>query len=622
MQAPQPTDSVPNGRAQDEMVQEVPASVVESLDQQIAAAGGEWRVAPAYQGSIGRTMFDTPASDDGTVTVLLPREHLDALPRQALVRIRSVTDGRSYLGAVVKGPFAEPDGLRADTPIVVTATVHGQGHVLFPKYHGRAQIGLIGEELDDGAIIPPRRRPRPNSPVFVLDAVETAAKLRTSGDIRLGMAEGQEDIDIRVSSRHKSVFPRHLGILGTTGGGKSTTVSGLVHQFQKAGMATILLDPEGEYTTMGEPTDDETMLRALRRRDMVPDGVSETRLYHLIGRDTANPDHPRRIPFRLDFAELSPHAFKELLDLSGAQETRFFQAYEVCKLLLRDLGVYPQRGHQHEEHAALQLDELDTGYPRMTLSHVLDIAGACQHIASKGEGDPRCYNAVFTSNMQQVLQRVRAVKPDSEVSWRALLARLWRLHRLQVFDNPRGASLDYAAMLRPGCVSIIDLSDTDASQVNNLVIAQLLKGLLRQQDANYQAALDAGTAPTPAMLLLEEAHEFLSAQRIKDMPVLFQQVARMARRGRKRWLGLTFITQLPQHLPDEVFGLINNWILHKINDVNVVSRLRRAIGGIDDGLWQQLPNLAPGQALVSFTSLARPLVVSIDPTPCKLLMVE
>ncbi len=606
----------------DDAVQAVPAAVLESLDQQIAAAGGEWQPSPLDEGSVGRTMFDTPASDDGTVTVLIPREHLDALPRQALVRIRSVTDGRSYLGAVVKGPFAEPDGLRADTPIVVTATVHGQGHMLFPKYHGRAQIGLIGEELDDGSVIPPRRRPRPNSPVFVLDAAETAARLNTGGDVRLGIAESQEEIDIRVSSRRKSVFPRHLGILGTTGGGKSTTVSGLVHQLHKAGVATILLDPEGEYTTIGDPTDDETMRRALQRRGMAPEGVPQTRLYHLIGRDTANPDHPHRVPFRLDFSELSPHAFKELLDLSPAQETRFFQAYEVCKLLLRDLGVYPARGHHQEESDALQLDELETGYPRMTLSHLLDVAGVCQQVASKSQAAPRCYNAVFSNNLPQVLQRVRAARPDSEVSWRALLARLWRLHRLQVFDNPRGASLDYAAMLRPGCVSILDLSDTDSSQVNNLVIAQLLKGVLRQQDANYQAALKAGAAPTPVMVMIEEAHEFLSAQRIQAMPVLFQQVARMARRGRKRWLGLTFITQLPQHLPDEVFGLINNWILHKINDANVVSRLRRAIGGIDDGLWQQLPNLAPGQALASFTSLSRPLLVSIDPTPCKLLMVE
>ncbi len=106
------------------------------------------------------------------------------------------------------------------------------------------------------------------------------------------------------------------------------------------------------------------------------------------------------------------------------------------------------------------------------------------------------------------------------------------------------------------------------------------------------------------------------------MPVLFEQVAKIAKRGRKRWLGLVFVTQLPQHLPDEVFGLINNFILHKISDSGVVDRLKRSISGIDKGQWNMLPGLASGQAIVSLTSMARPLLVSIDPTPCKLRYIE
>lgn len=601
-------------------VQALPESILESIGQQVAEAGGEWREPPEYEGSVGRTMFDTPASADGTVTVLLPKENIGALPSQSLVRIRSVGDGRSYLGAVVKGPFAEPDGLRADAPIVVTATV--RGGIFMPKYHGRVQVELIGEELADGGVVPPRRRPLPNSPVFVLTSDETAGVLRTGGDIRLGLADGQEDIEVTVPSASKSVFPRHTGILGTTGAGKSTTVSGLVAQLQKAGVASIILDTEGEYTAILEPTDDEQMQRALKRRGMDASGVDNTHVYHLVGRETANPQHPSVTEFKLDFSQLSPHAVKEILDFTDAQQQRFFQAFDACKQILRDFGVYPARGNRTEEQQALEFDELETGYPRMTLSQLIDVASAFHHVVPKSPGEPEPYNPVFRNNLDQVMQRVRAVRSDSEVSWRALLGKLWRLHRLQIFDNPRAPSIDYAAMLQPGRVSIIDLSDTDSPQVNNLVIAQILRGVQRQQDENYQKAVEDNRPPTPVLVFIEEAHEFLSAQRIKDMPVLFQQVARIARRGRKRWLGLVFITQLPQHLPDEVIGLINNWLLHKINDSNVVSRLRRSIGGIDGALWDRLPNLAPGQAIVSFTSLARPLLVAIDPTPCKLQMVE
>jgi len=177
-------------------------------------------------------------------------------------------------------------------------------------------------------------------------------------------------------------------------------------------------------------------------------------------------------------------------------------------------------------------------------------------------------------------------------------------------------------MLRPGRVSILDLSDTDSPEIRNLVIAELLRGVQAQQELNYKAAVEAGRQPTPTVVFIEEAHEFLSAQRIDKMQVLFQQVARIARRGRKRWLGLVFITQLPQHLPDEVLGLINNWVLHKIGDATVVNRLKRSIGGINEALWRHVLSLAPGQAVVSFTTLARPIQVSMDPTPCRLLMVE
>jgi DNA helicase HerA-like ATPase len=202
------------------------------------------------------------------------------------------------------------------------------------------------------------------------------------------------------------------------------------------------------------------------------------------------------------------------------------------------------------------------------------------------------------------------------------MGKLWRLLRLNVFDNRGAQSVDDEARLQPGRVTIVDLNDMESTEVRNVVIAQILKGIQRQQDNNYQVAREAGERPNPTMVFIEEAHEFLSSQRIKDMPVLFQQVASIARRGRKRWLGLVFVTQLPQHLPDEVLGLINNWVLHKIGDFNVVSWLRRSIGGLDDSLWSTVSNLAPGQAVVSFSNLSRPLTVAIDPTPCQLLMVE
>ena len=170
---------------------------------------------------------------------------------------------------------------------------------------------------------------------------------------------------------------------------------------------------------------------------------------------------------------------------------------------------------------------------------------------------------------------------------------------------------------------MIDLSDSGYSELNNLVIADLLHGVQESQDALYEKFEKGGAEKPPRVLIvIEEAHEFLSEERIDRTPILFEQVARIAKRGRKRWLGLCFVTQLPAHLPKQVLGLCNSFLLHKLTDPHVVSLLRRTVGGVDDGLWERLPGLAPGQALASFPHLTRPLLVSVDPAQSQLRMTE
>src|SRR6266850_1062813 len=217
----------------------VSQEALQGIEEIAEEVGGAYTPQPEAEGAVAFTHFDSPSSEDNAVTVLLTKENMDRLPSQALVRIKSLKDDgsidRCYLAVIVAGPFAEPDGLRADSPIVVTTTV--QGKIFLPRYHGRALIDILGEEAD-GQVIPPRYRPRPNSPVFMLDAEETAKVLKVGGNARLGLVVGQEEIVVGIPTDKKSVLPRHTGILGTTGGGKSTTVSELVHQFQKAGVAT------------------------------------------------------------------------------------------------------------------------------------------------------------------------------------------------------------------------------------------------------------------------------------------------------------------------------------------------------------------------------------------------
>src|SRR5262245_3492624 len=75
-------------------IAEPPPDLFRQVQADVARAGGELVPDPDRAGCIGATMFDLPGSEDHSITVLLPRDHAQAAPSQALVRIKSRGDGR------------------------------------------------------------------------------------------------------------------------------------------------------------------------------------------------------------------------------------------------------------------------------------------------------------------------------------------------------------------------------------------------------------------------------------------------------------------------------------------------------------------------------------------------
>ncbi len=311
----------------------------------------------------------------------------------------------------------------------------------------------------------------------------------------------------------------------------------------------------------------------------------------------------------------------EILDLSDPQQERFFQAWELARSLVaeRKIPLPPTLAHID----VAELDEFETGCPGVTLNIMADLVGAFISVADKA--DITFHESVLIEHERVVKGKIAERKPSHPVSWKALRGRLGRLQRLRVFDRPGdgGRPLDLDRLLQPGRVNIFDLSDTDGTDLRNIVIADLLRGIQVAQERRYERWEDGETNEAPrTLVVIEEAHEFLARNRVARMPVLFGQVERIAKRGRKRWLGLAFVTQLPQHLAPQVSALINNWVIHKVADPAAISELRQSVSGIDDSLWKTVRGLAPGQAVVACGHMTRPVLTAINPSSAQLRMVD
>ena len=142
----------------DPKIKELPASAMAELAA--SSNGISWEPDSAD----GRTLFDTPSSEDNSILVVFPQNRFDKWRAQALAHIIS-NDGRTYLGQVTKGPYAAPNGLPATSPLLVATQI--EGTLFTPPFHGWVELTILGE-VKEGQTLSPLNRPRPNSQVRLL----------------------------------------------------------------------------------------------------------------------------------------------------------------------------------------------------------------------------------------------------------------------------------------------------------------------------------------------------------------------------------------------------------------------------------------------------------------------
>src|SRR5262249_31780030 len=157
-----------------------------------------------------------------------------------------------------------------------------RGFQTLPRHHGRLQATILGEKTPKG-LVPARLRPRPNSAVHLVPSTDVAAILNLVGNARLGLLNGQDDVEIKVDTTKKSILPGHTAVIGTTGGGKSTGVGRTIYEYQKANSCVVVFDVEGEYTALNQTNDNAGILEVLKQRGLTAAAVDNTHVYRLCG---------------------------------------------------------------------------------------------------------------------------------------------------------------------------------------------------------------------------------------------------------------------------------------------------------------------------------------------------
>jgi DNA helicase HerA-like ATPase len=520
----------------------------------MAEADGESRL-------VGQVAWDGSVATSERVLLRASVMNRKLVERNQYVRIRDAEGARSgFLARIVAGPFFHRSG--APTVAGVTASSSMESFLL-------ADLEIQGE-LVGGRQRDTNSRPAPGSAVFALTPAEVGELHGFSGDMLLGNLTGQDDLWVYLQSKNKSVLPRNLGIFGTVGSGKSNTAQVVIEEAARNGWAVVVLDVEGEFTQLDQPSDEEGVAERLARFGRQPEGLSDAHVFSPAG---CSGDETESERFTLRLADFDTTVIGEILQVSLPERNALLDCVEnLLQKARTKVTTSEAEGFQ------TLLDASPQARLPFTLRSLRERAGE------------------------------RSSRSTEFLDYTGLSAKLSWLMNAEAFDLVSLPPLDLARLMVAGRVSVIDVSIAN-DVIKNLVTADLLRKAFAYKVTRPEAP--------PTLLVIEEAHSFISRERVQTMQATLHMLRNITRRGRKRWLSVAFVSQQPGHLPPEIFELCNTRLVHTLRSMHNLEALMATTGEVSRDLWARCPLLGQGQAVLSSPQLNRSVVIAVRPAACR-----
>jgi len=329
----------------------------------------------------------------------------------------------------------------------------------------------------------------------------------------------------------------------------------IVEEASRLGWAVVLLDVEGEYVEMDAPS-------RLGSTDCA--GLCD---FHVLYPTSCVSERRGSVPFTLRLSDFEGIVISELLQVTRAEQNALIECIESF------LQKYHHRMPTNSVEGAANLT---LNLPHDQLPYTLR-----QLHSRASEKSPRSTDFFDYLGLATKL--------------------LWLLHS-GAFEQDGVLGLNPEQLLVPGRVSILDVSVAN-DLVKNLVTADMLRKVFAYKLTQ--------TKTPPTLLVVEEAHSFISREKVTTMQATMQMLQNVTRRGRKRWLSCAFVSQQPGHLPPEIFELCNTRVVHTLHSMHNLDALMATTSDISKELWERCPLLSTGEAIISSPQFKHPIVTNI-----------
>ncbi len=428
-----------------------------------------------------------------------------------------------------------------------------------------------------------------------------------SEPIKLGNLVSSPSTEVKVNLQ--SVFGRHCAIVGTTGGGKSYTVSKLIESLIKTGNKTILIDATGEYNgnydgletiEIGDGThvfhysqltnDDLFYLFRPSTKVQAPKLMEAIRSLKIVSLNNgANLSKNISIPP----AQIVETKIESgLLKKSGSDKRPFEQFY------YRNISKIENEFSNFDiEKLTYQITEecvWDTGV--RTISGVRTTIH--EEWGGRNDGD--------VSHCISLISRINNI--INNATYQNIFGFKKKLNKKDLTKTIDDFILGEKNILRLNFENIpfdFQVREILANSIGKYMLNKARLGEFKPEKCSENK---------PVVIFIDEAHQFLN-KTIKDeyfdvKPLdAFDSIAKECR---KHGLFLCIATQIPRDIPQGTLSQMGAFIVHRLINHNDKEAISNACSSANKNTLEFLPILGEGEAILTGVDFPMPIIMKFD----------
>lgn len=405
-----------------------------------------------------------------------------------------------------------------------------------------------------------------------------------SNSITVGNISVSESLDAKIDL--DKLISRHCAIVGSTGSGKSNSVSVLLESIAKRNFPSsriLVIDPHGEYNDALSKYSRviETNSKEVENKLYIPFWALPFNELMKIFSGTISDANREYIREKVVEAKIAS-ANENKLDVPKESITADSPIPFSIKQLWLELDDF-------ERQTYLERAKPETITEKIQIGDADKLKSNLYQPASAGGGSPFLNNQA--KGILGFLDSVRNRLNDSSYNFLFnpgdFTPNLQGKIQLDI-DN---LFIDWLGNPLP--ITILDLSGIP-SEIMSSISGTLLK--IIYDGLFWGVNTKVGGKNQPLLIVLEEAHSYLKAG---EDSISSRTVQMIAKEGRKYGVGLLLVTQRPSELDETVLSQCGTMIALRMNNSKDRGHIRSAVQDELQSMVDLLPSLRTGEALIS-----------------------